>query len=361
MIEIRHLKLIHAVAEVGTLKKAAELLFLSQSALSHQLKELESRLGTAVFYRVNNQLLFTPAGKELLDASREVLNRLHHAESTIQAIEQGKAKKYIHGYSPEESTRLNDQANSITELLHWDSVWPEGSRVLEAGCGIGAQTRIIARKNPGCSFVSVDLSAPSLAKAEAMAEEHAIGNITFSVADVLQLPYPNDHFNHILVCFVLEHLSNPAEALLELKRVLTPKGTITVIEGDHGSTYFYPDSRAANLAIQSQVTLQQQRGGDANIGRKLYPMLVDAGYADVHVSPRPVYVDDSKPEMLDGFIKNTFTAMIRGVAEEVIANNIISQRAMNEGIEGLLRTAQGGGTFCYTFFKGIAMNGDLTE
>lgn len=86
MIEVRHLKLIHAVAEVGTLKNAAKKLFLSQSALSHQLKELESSLDTQVFYRINNQLLFTPAGKELLDASQEILERLRLAESNIEEI-----------------------------------------------------------------------------------------------------------------------------------------------------------------------------------------------------------------------------------------------------------------------------------
>ena len=49
MIEIRHLKLLDAVAETGSLKNAAEKLFLSQSALSHQLRELESYLETPVF------------------------------------------------------------------------------------------------------------------------------------------------------------------------------------------------------------------------------------------------------------------------------------------------------------------------
>jgi len=56
-IEIRHLKLIDTIGEVGTLKDAAERLFLTPSALSHQLKELESRLETKIFYRVKNKLL----------------------------------------------------------------------------------------------------------------------------------------------------------------------------------------------------------------------------------------------------------------------------------------------------------------
>lgn len=354
-IEIRHLKLIDTVAAVGTLKNAAEKLFLTQSALSHQLKELESRLGTQIFYRVNNQLVFTTAGKELRDASKEILERLEQAENNIQEISQDHMKNYIHGYSQEETIRLNDQANSIAELLHWDSKWKKGSLILEAGCGVGAQTKIIAKNNSDSTFVSIDLSTTSLEKAEASIKEHNIKNVEFKASDLLNLPFKDGHFDHIFVCFVLEHIPHPKEALQELKRVLKSGGTLMVIEGDHGSTYFYPDSLLAQKVIQAQVTLQRQKGGNANIGRELYPLLLDSGFKNITISPRQVYVDDSKPKLLDGFIKNTFTAMVKGIAEEALVKKIVGKEEMNRGINDLYKTAEGGGTFCYTFFKGIAI------
>ena len=86
-------------------------------------------------------------------------------------------------------------------------------------------------------------------------------------------PTSRGSFDHIFVCFVLEHLSQPVEALTRLKTYLKPEGTITVIEGDHGSAYFYPDSAAAHRAIQCQVELQRRAGGNAMIGRELYPLL----------------------------------------------------------------------------------------
>jgi DNA-binding transcriptional LysR family regulator len=76
MIEIRHLKLLDSVTQTGSLKNAAEKLFLSQSALRHQLRELETYLETPVFYRLNKQLVLTPSGKVLLDSSREILSKL---------------------------------------------------------------------------------------------------------------------------------------------------------------------------------------------------------------------------------------------------------------------------------------------
>ncbi|MEM1136018.1 MAG: methyltransferase domain-containing protein [Bacteroidota bacterium] len=354
MIDIRHLKLITTVASEGSLNKAADKLCLTPSALSHQLKELETYLGTPVFYRINNQLHFTPAGKEFRDAGKEILTQLAHLEDRVQQLNQDQLKGYIHGYSQEETKRLNDQAKTIAELLHWDSVWEEGSLILEAGCGVGAQTEIISLKNPKAQFTAVDLSEKSLLKAAQKIKEREISNVEFQQADVLNLPFENESFDHIFVCFLLEHLSKPHKALIELKRTLKPYGTITIIEGDHGSTYFHPDSKAANKAIQAQVTLQKQNGGNANIGRALYPMLFSVGFSKININPRQVYIDHSKPEMVEGFIKNTFTAMIHGVKDEVIAQKIISKEEMERGINALYKTAEQGGAFCYTFFKATA-------
>jgi ubiquinone/menaquinone biosynthesis C-methylase UbiE len=145
--------------------------------------------------------------------------------------------EYVHGYSAEEGTRLTDQAATLTELLHADTRYPPGSQVLEAGCGIGAQAVILAGNSPRATFTSVDVSAESLAEAERQVLEAGITNVSFRQADIFDLPYVSAHFDHVFVCFVLEHLPNPAGALAALMRVLKPGGSITVIEGDHGSAY----------------------------------------------------------------------------------------------------------------------------
>ncbi|WP_340200896.1 hypothetical protein [Ascidiimonas sp. W6] len=61
--------------------------------------------------------------------------------------------KYVHGYSEMEANRLNDQANSLASLLHYDSIWDEDSLILEAGCGVGAQTKTVAAQNPKSKFI----------------------------------------------------------------------------------------------------------------------------------------------------------------------------------------------------------------
>ena len=262
---------------------------------------------------------------------------------------------YVHGYSEKESCRLADQAGTLTELLHGDIAYPAGSRVLEAGCGVGAQTLTLCRSSPDARFECMDISIVSLEAAQQVAASQQLANAAFQQGDIYHLPYRADSFDHVFVCFVLEHLSDPLKALAGLRRVLKPGGTLTAIEGDHGSYYCHPQSRAADLAVQCLVNIQANAGGDALIGRRLYPLLCEAGYADVAVSPRMVYVDALRPALVDGFTRKTFTAMVEGVREQALAMGLIDRQTWDQGIADLHRTTQADGTFCYTFFKGIGI------
>ncbi len=262
--------------------------------------------------------------------------------------------RYVHGYDSRESLRLQDQASTLVELLHADTAYPPGSVILEAGCGVGAQTVALANNSPKAVFTSVDISAESLRKARGAAAEAGLANVAFCRADIFNLPFGPESFDHIFVCFVLEHLPHPAAALVLLKKVLKTGGTITVIEGDHGSAYFHPDSEAARKAIRCQVALQARAGGNALIGRGLYPLLSEAGFDAVRVSPRMVYVDASKPRLVDGFIRKTFTAMIEGIREPAVSAGMIAAETFDRGVADLYRTAREDGVFCYTFFKAVA-------
>ena len=260
---------------------------------------------------------------------------------------------YVHGYDRMENVRLQDQAQTLVDLLHSDTAFPDGSSVLEAGCGIGAQTIPLARNSPGARITSVDISAGSVAQARANADAAGVTSVQFQQADIFALPFEPESFDHVFVCFVLEHLSHPVEALVQLRGLLRPGGTITVIEGDHGSAYFHPDSDAARMAIGCQVELQRAAGGNALVGRQLYPLLRQAGFDAVRVSPRMVYVDSSRPDLVDGFTKKTFTAMIEGVREPAITAGMVKPELFDAGIRALYRTAEIDGVFCYTFFKAV--------
>lgn len=258
---------------------------------------------------------------------------------------------YVHGYDERERARLEDQARTLEDLLHADTFYPGDGAVLEAGCGVGAQTVPLARNSPGAWITGVDISAASLDEARARVAAAGVPNAGFVRADILALPFAAASFDHVFVCFVLEHLPDPAAVLAALRRVLRPGGTITAIEGDHGSTLFHPDSDAARAAIGCQVELQRRAGGNALIGRRLSPLLRGAGFEAVRVSPRLIYVDAGRPALVDGFIRRTFAAMVEGVRTPALAAGLIGAETFDAGIQALHRTTEPDGVFCYTFFK----------
>lgn len=90
-LELRHLKTLQALQDAGNLSRAAERLALTQSALSHQLKALESHYGTPLFERKSNPLSFTPAGQRLLALGAALLPQLADAERDIARLVQGAA------------------------------------------------------------------------------------------------------------------------------------------------------------------------------------------------------------------------------------------------------------------------------
>ena len=90
-LEVRHLELVAAVADVGSLTRAGDRLHLTQSALSHQLRDIEERLGAALFLRIGKRLVLTPAGERLLESARDILDRLRQAEDAIRHLGQERA------------------------------------------------------------------------------------------------------------------------------------------------------------------------------------------------------------------------------------------------------------------------------
>lgn len=262
---------------------------------------------------------------------------------------------YVHGYSDIEARRLADQANTLAGLLHATVAFPAGSRVLEAGCGIGAQTVHLVRNSPGAHFTSFDFSSDSIAKARESIAVSGYSDVLFNIADVYNLPYKTDAFDHVFICFFLEHLRDPIQALRGLGKTLNAGGTITVVEGDHGSYYCHPRSEAADHVVKCLIEVQARKHGNSLIGRQLYPLLAAAGFREVKVLPRMVYVDASKPELVDGFTRKTFIAMVKGVKEEALSLQLSDEKSWEKGIADLNRAADEDGTFCYTFFQAIAL------
>ena len=85
-VELRHLRTILALRDAGSLVEAAERLFLTQSALSHQLKDLENRLGCSLFVRKTRPVRFTSVGERLLKLAEEILPQFGGAMNDVTRL-----------------------------------------------------------------------------------------------------------------------------------------------------------------------------------------------------------------------------------------------------------------------------------
>ncbi len=92
-MDIKYFRLIKTITEEGNIANSSEKLFLTQSALSHQLRELEERLGFKVFYRARNKWKLTEEGTELYKVANQVLNTIAKGFTTIQQIQTGSKGK----------------------------------------------------------------------------------------------------------------------------------------------------------------------------------------------------------------------------------------------------------------------------
>ena len=206
-------------------------------------------------------------------------------------------ERYVHGYSAREMSRLRDQADTLAELLHHDTRYPAGwsrargglrRRLADGHAGREQPRRAVhrgrhqsgvARRGRNGECASGDLT-----------------NVAFQQADLLDPPFA----------------AGLVRPRLRLLRARTPAradagpapaaDAARARRNDHGDrrrprfgVLFAAERPAPMRAVACQITLQARAGGDACIGRRLYPLLVEADFADVHVSPRMVYVDDSRP------------------------------------------------------------------
>lgn len=186
--------------------------------------------------------------------------------------------KYIHTFSQEEQDRLIAQSELVAPFVHENIDFSGASRILEIGCGVGAQIRIICRKYPNATVHGVDISEMQIARAEnLLSEEIAAKKVSLNTSPASKLPHQDSFFDAVFICFVLEHLSNPIEAVMEAKRVLKPGGLLVCTEVFNDALFVYPSSPAIMEYWGAFNKMQSEIGGDPNIGIRLCNIMIQSG------------------------------------------------------------------------------------
>lgn len=207
---------------------------------------------------------------------------------------------YLHGYSAEEQRRLHRQARTFAPILHRDLRFPGRTRLLEVGCGAGAQTAILLRNNPRLRVTAVDRSATHLEAARRyFGRRRALagGRLELLEAEATQLPLAEGSFDAALSVWLLEHVPDVLGILRETRRVLRAGGRLYLREVFNASVYIRPWSPALEEYWAAYNVLQYEMGGNPNIGPELGNLPRAAGYSVICVAPETIWLDRRRPAL----------------------------------------------------------------
>lgn len=225
------------------------------------------------------------------------------------------AERYIHSFAPEEQARLIRQARFLAPWTLRHLALPAGARVLEAGCGVGAQMALLLERFPGIHLTGIDLSAAQLAKARSLLRAPLEqGRVQLAQASVYALPFPDAAFDAVLTFWVLEHLPDPEAALRELHRVIKPGGRIVCTEVFNSGLYAWPPQPAMERYWREFNRLQVELGGNPDIGLRLGGLLTRTGYCEVELRNASPLLDQrlSEPAARAEFVDFWHTLLLSG-------------------------------------------------
>ncbi len=208
--------------------------------------------------------------------------------------------EYFHGYSKKEFDRLLRQAEFLSFKVFEGVNFKPGTIILEPGCGVGAQTRILLRKFPDIKIIAVDRSQNAIEAAKSNFPEDLISRVEFHCADIYDF-HPAVQADGIFICWMLEHVHEPLAMIKHLLKFLKPGGFFMATEVQNNSLQVYPHLPALESYWNAYNLLQEQLGGDPFVGLKVPSLLEKAlpgGFEKIQVRPGLFLNDLRNPEAL---------------------------------------------------------------
>ncbi|MFG3281952.1 methyltransferase domain-containing protein [Streptomyces sp. NPDC048111] len=195
----------------------------------------------------------------------------------------GETAVYTHGHheSVLRSHTWRTAANSAAYLV--GELKPH-MRILDIGCGPGTISADLAALVPDGHVTAVDHAPGIVDQARAHAAGRGLDNMSFAVADVHALDFPDDTFCVVHAHQVLQHVGDPVRALREMRRVTKPGGIVAVRDSDYGAFTWFPASPVLDEWLDLYHRVAQANGGEPDAGRRLKSWAQQAGYSDITAS-----------------------------------------------------------------------------
>jgi ubiquinone/menaquinone biosynthesis C-methylase UbiE len=216
---------------------------------------------------------------------------------TARATTAARRSGYLHGYTATEQDRLYHQARFLEDAVHDRLPYRRCARLLEVGCGVGAQTEILLRRFPDLHVTGVDRSASNLERARKRLKAcpWARGRYALQEAPAETLPFAANEFDSAFLCWILEHVGDAARTLAEVRRVLRPGAPVVVTEVQNATFFLDPYSPNTLRYWMAFNDTQLAMGGDPFIGAKLGNLLLAGGYSEIRTEVKTFHFDNRTP------------------------------------------------------------------
>ncbi len=241
-----------------------------------------------------------------------------------------KQEAYIHGYTPEEQKRLVDQAKILAPQVFEGVDFSKASKILEVGCGVGAQTRILLENFPNIQISAVDKSEAQINQAKHyFAIQPTKARVQFICTDASQLPFSENEFDGGFICWLLEHVSDPIAVLKEVHRCLAPKKSIHLNEVSNQIFYAGPKNKAFTKYWYELNKLQQEVSGHPYIGASLGYFLKQAGFEKIQTKVAYIHCDNRDPKHRTRLLEY-FKNLLMSVAPTLLEQKRVDQQLIED-------------------------------
>jgi ubiquinone/menaquinone biosynthesis C-methylase UbiE len=263
---------------------------------------------------------------------------------------------YLHGFTHTEQDRLLRQALHLEDKVHDRLPYRRARRLVEVGCGVGAQTGILLRHFPELHVTGVDLSDSNLqaARRNLTALPWTDGRYSLERADAGTLPMPAETFDAAFLCWILEHVGDPARVLSEVRRVLRPGSPVVVTEVQNAS--FFVDPYSPNT-LQYWMAFNDHQfalGGDPFVGAKLGNLLLAVGFRDITTEVRTIHLDNRAPGERAEFLAY-WTELLLSGADGLVAAGKVTPAVVDGMKDELARVGRDpNAVFFYAFVQARA-------
>lgn len=189
-------------------------------------------------------------------------------------------ERYLHGHhaSVLQSHEWRTVENSAAYLVEHLTA---GKQVLDVGSGPGTITVDIAERVFPGTATGLDIAPDMKTRAESYAEARGCHNAEFRVGDAYSIDAEDGSYDIVHAHQVLQHLANPAAALVEMMRVVKPDGIIAVRDVIYSSTSWSPENEGLQRWLKIYLAAARHSGGDPDVGRRLQELAIEAGARSV--------------------------------------------------------------------------------